>query len=126
VRHAPPVGVTGSGQGVWRAALAAAPALAGAALAAWWPLPSGGVVLAGLAGAAAGWFVAPPKPFALRWDGERWQADGVPGRTDVMLDLGSWMLLRHRADGRGTRWLAVTRREAAAAWPALRAALFAR
>lgn len=126
MRHAPPVGVTGSGQGAWRAVLALGPALAAAAVAAWWPLPAPAAVLAAAAGAVAGWFVAPPQPFSLHWDGEHWQADGLPGRTDVMLDLGSWMLLRHRAEGRRARWLPVARRDAAASWPALRAALFAR
>ena len=69
---------------------------------------------------------------ALGWDGSAWQwapAHAVPwpGRVQVMIDLGPWLLLRVRPTsptGRGV-WLAASRLEAAGQWPTWRAALFA-
>ncbi len=69
---------------------------------------------------------------ALVWDGSAWQwapEHGVPwpGRVQVMIDLGPWLLLHVRPTsptGRGV-WLAASRLAAAGQWPAWRAALFA-
>lgn len=117
--------MTGTGQGAWRALHALLPALAGAALAGWAVLPPAAVAAAAALAGLAGWALQPASPFSLRWDGEHWQVDGLPGGADVMIDLGAWMLLRHRASAGGVRWLALSRADAGPAWPALRAALYA-
>ena len=108
------------------------PALAAGALAAWalghagWPASP---ALAGvLITAAVLWRPAQPSPVSLSWDGQRWQADGVPGALGVMVDAGAILLLRLQPEARRTasRWIAVTAREAGPAMHALRAAAYAR
>ncbi len=69
----------------------------------------------------------------LAWDGSAWQLclpdrEVRSGQVALMLDLGSWMLVRFSPLGlrrRGTVWLPLSRRDAAGAWPALRVALHA-
>jgi hypothetical protein len=79
------------------------------------------------------------QPVSLRWDTQRWNlgpASSVgeepwPGRLEVAIDLGAWMLLRFEHDftpelgrtGR-TRWLPVQRRGLEPAWHALRCAVY--
>ncbi len=132
MRPAAAVAVCCSGGAAWRAWCALLPALAVAALLAWllqrmeqpaWPAaPLAGVPVAGLA-----WWRARPVPVALRWDGQAWWAGEAQGDIAVMIDLGRWLLLRHRAAaGGGARWIAVTAAEAGAAWHPLRAALYSR
>jgi hypothetical protein len=98
--------------------------------AAWLPL---GLVLA----LAAAWLSGRrlrSAPALLIWDGSVWSlrregAAQQPGRALPMLDLGTWVLVRFEpieSDAlRGSRWLALGRRNAPAGWPALRVALHA-
>ena len=67
----------------------------------------------------------------LNWDGAVWSwAPGstrpIVGEPRVAIDLGAWMLLRFAPiePPARARWLALSRRQAAAAWPLWRAALF--
>jgi len=132
VRQAPPVGVTCSCGGAWRAVQALLAGGAAAAFAGWavllaaagaaLALPAAGGAAA--VAAAAMWRRPRPRPVSLRWDGERWLADGHAGEVNVMLDLGGWMLLRWRPAAGRPLWLALPAAEAGPAWPALRAALF--
>jgi len=70
----------------------------------------------------------------LRWTGQCWEledgiAGGGPRRTGdvaLMIDLGSWLLLRFTPsaqEGRTARWLPVERRGHEGEWHALRCAL---
>jgi hypothetical protein len=67
----------------------------------------------------------------LTWDGACWQwspdaVDPCAGEVHVMVDLGAWMLLRFTpsAPTVPAAWLGASRRDAAAMWPAGRAALY--
>ena len=77
--------------------------------------------------AVLSWRCAAPVPLDLGWDGQRWSANGQLGQLDVMLDVGSALLLRLRpvAGGR-PRWMAVTASEAGAAMHGLRVAAYHR
>ncbi len=134
MRQAPPVDVTLSGGGAWRASGPLLALLAAAAAADWglarlvmpfelrFP-----VDLAAAAGAALlAWRLGRPRPRRLQWDGHRWTLDGTPGELAVMWDLGGWLLLRHRPAAGAAAWLPVPAREAGAAWHGLRAAVYAR
>jgi hypothetical protein len=135
-------------------------AAAGATMAAWLArqleLPPLGVAAAALAagvvaGALERHFSGPRSGSEIAWDGQRWQVDGVPGRLELKLDLGRWlMLLRLRPERGGARatvrWLAIEapglgfdrpgraagadsadlpgRAAAPAAWRALRTAIY--
>jgi hypothetical protein len=113
----------------WRALRVLLPALAATALAAWvlghagWPLAPAALI--GLLVGAVAWRRTAPVPVALSWDGRCWRADGVEGRLDLKMDLGPWLLLRLRPQGRA-RWVAVSAAEAGAAMHALRAAVYCR
>lgn len=86
----------------------------------------------GVAAFAGRWLAEPPA--MLSWDGAVWSvgregASQRPGRPQVMLDLGDWVLVRFVFDPEDglhrhrVRWLPLSRRDAGAAWPALRVAL---
>ena len=131
MRAAPPVSVRCSGGLPWRVLNTGLPALAAAALAAWalghaelpvaWAL---GVLPLAAAGA---WPLTARTAVDLRWDGQCWTADGVPGALDVMIDAGAGLLLRLRPEAPASPlWIAVTAGEAAGAMHALRAAAYAR
>lgn len=60
----------------------------------------------------------------LCWDGQQWSAHGHPQPLQLMLHSGAFVLLRLRSPS-GTRWLAVERVEAGAAWHGLLVALHA-
>ncbi len=60
----------------------------------------------------------------LCWDGQQWSIDGRAGTVELMIDTGSWMLLRQRVAG-GGHWLAVGAGDAGAVWHGLRVALHA-
>jgi hypothetical protein len=63
---------------------------------------------------------------SLRWDGQVWRLDAVPGELTVAVDIGPWMLLRFTPGaGSRTRWLPVQRRGLEAQWHALRCAVYA-
>jgi hypothetical protein len=116
----------------WRALRVGLLAAAAAALAAWslghagWPVAWALVVP--VVAALAAWPLVRAVPVSLAWDGQRWTADAVAGRLDVMIDTGAALLLRLRPDARRltSRWIAVTAREAGPALHALRAAAYAR
>lgn len=127
----------GSGFAALCAGLAAANFTAWVAAALAWPL--GGAVAAAalaavLAVALAGWARRCGESAAgvLAWDGAAWSwtpasAPPIVGEPRVALDLGAWILLRFAASAAPARvrWLAPSRRQAAAAWPFWRAALYA-
>lgn len=130
MRTAPPVQVRSPGVG-WRLLQSLLVALATAALVAWALLhaeqpawPAGPAAL--LVGLAV-WRFMGTATTILGWDGTVWQADGVSGTVDLMLDLAGCMLVRFRPLPVGApRWIALTRRDTGAADHALRVALYAR
>ena len=131
MRQAPPVGVTISGDGPWRAAQAVLAGCAAASLFGWltlaldggaaWALPAA-TIGAGVA-AVAMWLWQAARPMSLQWDGQAWRAGGAAGEVRVMLDLDAWMLLQWRPTEGAERWLALSAAEAGPAWHALRTAL---
>jgi hypothetical protein len=138
MRSAPAVSVVCAGGRPWRALHALPVGAAAAALVAWalaaLELPTWPAIVVGALAAAAVWRFMPQSLHRLEWDGQRWHADGTPGRLAVMLDLGSWLLLRLQPDAdptavprpSGTLWLPVAASEAGGgAWHLLRAAAFA-
>lgn len=134
MRVPPAVAVRCTGGLAWRWLNAGLPTLAAGVLAVWalqqFDAPPAGVVTVAAVVAAVvlllAWRLSRPRDRLLQWDGQRWTADGVPGRLQLMLDLGSFLLLRlHPEHGRGP-WLAVTASEAGAGWHALRAAVYSR
>jgi hypothetical protein len=135
VRAAPAVSVRCTGGWFWRALRVLTPAAAAGALAMWGlghagapPTAALAIVLATVLGvAAAAWWRTAPVAVTLSWDGLAWAADGAPGRLEVMLDLGPWLLLRLQPLPAGpVRWLAVSAGEVAAALHGLRAAVYCR
>ncbi len=136
MRAPPAVAVRCTGGWPWRLPNVVLPALAAAVAAAWTLLHFEAAVAPAAAPAAAvlllAWRLSRPRQRLLQWDGQRWTVDGLPGRLQLMIDLGPFLLLRllrlQREDaacGRGP-WLAVTATEAGAAWHALRAAVYSR
>jgi hypothetical protein len=131
MRAAPPVSVRCSGGWWWRGLQTGLPTAAAAASGVWalqWlQQPPGWAAAFALAIAALSWHRAVARPVDLVWDGQRWTADAVPGRLDVMLDAGGALLLRLRPDtGQRSRWIAVTAAEAGPAWHGLRVAAYQR
>ena len=64
----------------------------------------------------------------LHWDGRAWHWSAWPasaGALQVRLDGQSWLLVSLRDDAGRTLWLWLERRTDAAAWPALRRAVYA-
>ena len=130
MRHAPPVQVRSQGAG-WRLAQAGLVAVAAAAFSAWlllhaewaaWPAAP-----AALAAGLLVWRALPCDPVALAWDGQAWQADGVVGEVDVMLDMAGFLLVRFRpVPAVRARWIALSQRDTGVAEHALRVALYAR
>jgi hypothetical protein len=129
MRAAPPVSVRCDSGVPWRLVQSGLMALASAVAVDWVlahaaasPAPALGV-LAGVG--ALAWRLTATQHFRLAWDGDCWTVDGVPGRLDVMMDLGGWLLLRLRPTAAGhSRWAAVTAREAGPALHGLRVAAY--
>jgi hypothetical protein len=120
----------------WRRVQAAIYGLAGAAAAAWLvqhlaEAPVSAAVVFGMAALAwVGGFglallLLDRAACTLAFDGQQWLAGGEPQRVDLMLQTGSFVLLRLRASHQSTRWLAVQRTEAGPAWHGLLVALHA-
>ena len=131
MRAAPPFSLRCCGGLPWRLLQTVLPALAAAASAAWLlglaELPLAASSLAALVAAFLAWRHSVPHEVRLAWDGQRWTADDVPGRLDVMIDLGRFLLLRLQPEARGAaRWIAVTALEAGPALHGLRAAVYSR
>ena len=130
MRAPPAVAVRCTGGWPWRLLNVALPALAAGVATAWLllhldmsPLLA---LIAGLTALLLAWRLSRPRQRLLQWDGQRWTADAVPGRLQLMIDAGPWLLLRlHTAPG-AALWLAVSAAEAGAAWHGLRAAVYAR
>ena len=130
MRHAPPVQVRSHGVG-WLLLQSLLFALSAAALVAWallhaeqsaWPA----CPAAWLVGVIT-WRMLQAAPVDLAWDGAVWQANGVAGQVDLMLDAAGFMLVRLQPVPAGpARWIALSRRDTGAADHALRVALYAR
>lgn len=131
MRRTPPVVVQVQPQAGVQACVAVLTALAAGGLSAWavdhqaraWPAWLAVPVVAVWA-----WRLAAAVPRRLRWDGQAWwltepgRDDEAPVRLAVLIDLDAWLLLRATP---GPRWMALSRRQQAAHWGALRATLFA-
>jgi len=144
MRASPAFQVTIRRFGVWRSAIAALLLCAVATLAAFAlaegesapasvrafaVLASAGIVLAGAT-------LMRCRPMSLRWDTHRWNLGPVstageepwPGRLDVALDFGAWILLRFEHDRTAGRrracWLPVQRGGLESAWHGLRCAVY--
>ena len=140
MRHAPAVRVPCVAGPLWRSLPMALNGLTAAAVVLWGlraadVLPMWSWLAAAAAAAAvAVWFVLRLKPASrtLQWDGTRWSLLSCDAsqpieltRVDVMMDFGSWLLLRV-FDAQGTvRWLPVHQRDAPADFRALCRAAFA-
>jgi hypothetical protein len=62
----------------------------------------------------------------LTWDGLAWQLNGTAGEVGLMLDAGTWVLLRFHAHGGGpARWLSIHLARCGSPMPLCRAALHA-
>lgn len=140
MRAAPAVLVVAADGSGWRAARRSLYALTAMAAAAWSARRLGGTAGPAAAAAAAAGLItavlharcapaAPPR--RLRWDGAQWalaaaEGEFAAGSIRPALDLGIWLLLRFDpAAGGAAQWLPVDRALQPAAWPALRAAVFA-
>jgi hypothetical protein len=141
MRVAPPVQALSCSAGPWWSIQLALYASSAAVAFGWtaatlWE-PGAGALAAGLLAGLVGWWIArralPVHSTPLAWDGTTWQlqppsADARCGQVALMLDLGDWMLVRFSPAGAGRLadvWLPLSRRDTAAAWPALRVALHA-
>lgn len=95
------------------------------------------VMVAALSFALVGaWTSRRRHPFRLRWDSQRWYLtegeipadESGPSHVQVMLDAGSWLLLRivpeDRSSPLAARWLPVQRRGIPDQWHALRCAVY--
>ena len=144
MRAAPPVRVQSDGVGLWRGVQWALYAMAACVVAYWAAAHllgpdarlAAASVLAGLLWSVLVGRRPPEPPRHLAWDGQVWSLsrqapEPLAGRVAVMLDLGNWMLLRFdsqqpaRPRWRSQIWLPLKQSDAGAAWPAVRAALFA-
>jgi hypothetical protein len=141
MRAAPPVQAQSCSAGPWRSiqwalyGSSAAVTVGWAAATRWEPGagPLAAGLLTGLAVGLAARYALPTRAMQLAWDGSAWQlrlpgGEACSGQAALMLDLGPWMLVRFSPAGvrwRGAVWLPLSRRDAAAAWPALRVALHA-
>lgn len=130
--------------GVWRMSVIGLTLAACAALAAWWsaqPLPrasslSTGVAAGMVAVLAAMLGLVRQRPLTLRWDGQCWHLarDGevaAPGRLELAIDLGAWLLLRFvpgvmppKSGWQRSCWIALQRRGLESQWHALRVTLY--
>jgi hypothetical protein len=134
-----PVKTDALGQG-FALACASLSAACGLAWALSWAAPEAWLSRLAVVSAAAGaasvvWFLLRRRAAAaglLTWDGVCWQwapaAGGPrPGRVQVMIDIGPWLLLRFIPVGAPgpAVWVAISRGAAAGQWAAWRATLYA-
>jgi hypothetical protein len=150
MRAAPPVQATSQAAGLWRFSQLALGALAAASLvhwvAGWLEAPESWDLMACGVAALLAWLVAArcalPTTHGLRWNGSVWsirsQGTGeAEGAAGLMIDLGSWLLVRfERLDALPDRhpharlslrqrvqWLSLSRHDNPASWHGLRVAL---
>jgi hypothetical protein len=134
MRASPPCQVSLRHFGAWRVAVVLLTSAGAAAIASWLPSREPVVPVAWmmtlvvaaalpmLACAVSLWRVPAQ---SLRWDGQVWQLDDVPGELAAAIDLGPWMLLKFAPETPGrTSWLPVQRRGLEAQWHALRCAVY--
>ena len=132
MRTAPPVRVAVAPGGAWRLGVAMLVALCLGACTAWvfghagLPHAHGAALAAFTLGAAAAWRLQPSREMLLAWDGSQWSLDSRSGRLQVMVDLGTWMLLCLDPPARTRAWVAVGAARAGPSWHALRAAVYSR
>ena len=138
----PPCSITVARFTAWRVAVATVALAALASLVAWllgspWgadPWVRGGVAAAALGSVALAASLWRQPVVHLRWDGVSWTlASGanagaeLPGRLEVAIDLGSFLLLRFLPAGGSTpaagRWIPVGRAGLEREWHALRCAV---
>jgi hypothetical protein len=137
MRAPPPVSIDLTGSRLEHALHVLLPALAAAALAAWataWMHDAGDgpalAVAAAVAAAVVGGLafrMHRPVRGRLAWDGQVWTLAGQAGSLQLLIDAGPWLAIRFRPQGaprHAARWFIVPRRDAAGAWPALRAAVY--
>ena len=144
MRAAPPVQAVSSAAGAWRAVQQALYVSTAGSLGFWalsWWVGPGALSVLGSAGAMwAAWIGASRfdrrLPQRLVWNGTAWSADGpgvepVTGHAQLMIDLGSWVLVRvdaqaaSRLRGPRPRWLPLRRGDNPGVWHGLRVALHA-
>ena len=138
----PPCTITVARFRAWRAGVAVV-ALAGLAVLGAWLVASplgelawvrAGVALAAIAIVALALSLWRQPVVRLRWDGVSWtvaaaagEGQEVPGRMDLAIDLGSFLLLRFRPAGRSgpaaVRWIPVDRTGLEQEWHAFRCAV---
>ena len=143
MRGSPPCEIAVAPSGAWRLGIVLVAGAGLASMAVWlvtsplgegtWPrLAVAGAALAVVAIAMSLWR---SDPRTLCWDGDRWSLDSgaaslapVVGELLVALDLGSFLLLRFRPDGRSgpvaVRWIPVGRRGLEREWHAFRCAVY--
>ena len=134
MRASPPCQVSLRHFGAWRVALVLLTCAGAAAIASWLPsrepVVSAGLLMAlvvavaltMLACAVSLWRVPAQ---SLRWDGQVWQLDSVPGELTAAIDIGPWMLLKFTPEMSGRMsWLPVQRRGLETQWHALRCAVY--
>jgi hypothetical protein len=138
---APPVQAATRDDGVWLRIQQALCALAGAVPLYWAGSRFGwadslwlatGAAAAGLGAAVVAGWAWRRLPQTLAWDGSGWSlraaaGSSIGGDARLMIDLGGWMLVRFSPlPPSAPHWLALSRRDAAGDWTALRVALYAR
>jgi hypothetical protein len=135
MRAAPPVQMACGRGGRWRHAVGVLAATAALGLGFWaigWLGRSPEalqvvLLLAVVSGVAVTWQLGSlADPGLLVWDGRSWSLQGQPGQVAVMIDLGTWLLLRFQGQGEpGSRWLPLDVRDCGAPAHLCRAALHA-
>ncbi len=143
MRGSPPCEIVVAPSGAWRLAVLLVAGAGLASMAIWtltsplgesmWPrLAVAGAALAVVALAMSLWR---SEVLTLRWDGDQWSvgpgvASSAPVRGELLvaLDLGSFLLLRFRPEGRSAptavRWIPVGRRGLEHEWHAFRCAVY--
>lgn len=144
MHQAPAVQVRCPGSPAWRAARTALPAATVSVVSAWsllmlgWPSRLAWAIAFGVAVIAAtvAWHRTREAVWWITWSGRHWdlaseaRGGGVQestpvGTIDLMIDLGSWLLLRARPETGVSRWVAVGWRHTRPEHRALCTALYA-
>jgi len=131
MRTPPPLLLACGLNGAWRVALAGVVGASAATFALWLAAQAGAprapAALLAIGAAAGAWRWLPRAASALAWDGRQWHLRdpaGPVGDLALMLDLGRWLLLCHRAPAGPAAWLPLTLPADAAAAARIRATLW--